>query len=97
MRPESLVRDYRERLEHLQIKDVLPELRVGDFWTAVAAGVFCPAGEGLLDLGALAGAVAEASYDGYATIEQDRRAGSPGTRAGDLLRSVERLRASGIG
>ena len=97
MRPEALVRDYGERLEHLHIKDVRARQRDDDFWTAVAAGVFCPAGDGLLDLGALANALGEASYDGYATIEQDRRVESPGTPTEDLCRSVARLRASGIG
>ena len=97
MRPESLVRDHRERLEHLHIKDMNPERREGDFWSAVAAGVFCPAGDGVLDLGALASALGEASYDGCATIEQDRRPESPGTPVEDLRRSVARLRASGIG
>ena len=97
MRPEALVRHYGERLEHLHIKDVRAGRRDGDFWTAVASGVFCPAGDGLLDLEALASALGGVSYDGYATIEQDRRAESPGTPAEDLGRSVARLRASGIG
>jgi inosose dehydratase len=97
MRPESLIRDYGERLEHLHIKDVSAERRDADFWSAVAAGVFCPAGDGLLDLGALASALGAVSYDGYATIEQDRRAESPGTPVQDLRRSVARLRASDIG
>lgn len=97
LRPESLVRDYGERLEHLHIKDVSPERRGGDFWSAVAAGVFCPAGDGLLDLEALASALGDVSYDGFATIEQDRRAESPGTPAQDLRHSVARLRAHGIG
>ena len=97
MRPERLVRDYRERLEHLHIKDVTAGRRDGDFWSAVTAGVFCPAGDGLLDLRALAGALHEVSYGGFAVVEQDRRAESPGTPAEDLRRSVARLRASGIG
>ena len=99
MDPERLVRDYGERLEHLHIKDVRRERRVSglDFWSAVANGVFCPAGEGLLDLDALARALGDVAYDGFATIEQDRRAGSPGTPVEDLRRSVARVRASGIG
>jgi inosose dehydratase len=97
VRPESLVCDYGERLEHLHIKDVSAERRDADFWTAVANGAFCPAGHGLLDLEGLAGALAEAAYRGFATIEQDRRAESPGTPLEDLRRSLERVRASGIG
>ena len=96
MCPEDLVRDYRERLEHLHVKDVRAE-RGGDFWSAVASGVFCPAGEGLLDLDALARALTETAYDGFATIEQDRRPESPGTPLEDLRRSLARVRASGLG
>ena len=97
MQPERLVHDYGERLEHLHIKDVVAEQREGDFWSAVAAGVFCAAGDGMLDIEALANALGDVSYAGFATVEQDRRAGSPGTPVHDLRRSVKRLRASGIG
>jgi inosose dehydratase len=96
MRPERLVRDYAPRLEHLHLKDVRRR-RGGGFWEAVADGVFCPVGDGLLDLGALARALDAAAYAGFATIEQDRRRGSPGTPLDDLRRSVARVRAGGIG
>ena len=61
------MRDYGERLEHLHIKDVSVERRDAgsDFWSAVADGVFCPAGDGLLDLGSLASALDDVSYSGY--------------------------------
>jgi len=96
MRPEHLARDYGERLEHLHVKDVRRE-GAGDFWRAVAAGVFCPVGEGLLDLDSLARALSDVAYAGFATIEQDRRPGTPGTPLEGLRRSVARVRASGIG
>jgi inosose dehydratase len=96
MRPERLVRNYGQRLEHLHIKDVRAQ-SAGDFWQAVAGGVFCPAGDGLLDLEALAQALREVAYGGFATIEQDRRRESPGSPLDDLRRSVARLRASGVG
>lgn len=94
--PVALVRDYGDRLEHLHVKDVAGEPD-GDFWTAVAAGAFCPAGEGRLDLVGLARALDEIGYDGFATLEQDRRPESPGTPLDDLRRSVARVRASGLG
>jgi inosose dehydratase len=97
LRPERLVRDYADRLEHLHIKDVRPARRDGDFWAAVADGAFCSVGDGLLDLEALARALADVAYQGFATIEQDRRSESPGTPLDDLRRSVARVRASGIG
>ena len=96
LRPERLVRDYAARLEHVHLKDVRRD-GGGAFWEAVAGGVFCPAGDGLLDLAALARALDDAAYAGFATIEQDRRRGSPGTPLDDLRRSVARVRASGIG
>jgi inosose dehydratase len=95
--PGELVRRHAARLEHLHIKD-LAEVPPGlGFWDAVAAGVFRPVGDGRLDLAALRAALADAGYDGDATVEQDRRAGTPGDPARDLRRSVERLRAAGIG
>jgi inosose dehydratase len=99
LRPESLLGEYGDRIEHLHIKDVRTDRSEhgDDFWTAVAHGVFCPVGEGRLDLDAFARALDDVAYDGFATIEQDRRAESPGTPLDDLRRSVARLRASGIG
>jgi inosose dehydratase len=93
--PAALIHRYKHRLEHLHLKDLTPGPRPPDFWDAVAAGAFCPIGEGLLDLVAIRDALA--GYDGFATVEQDRRTGSPGSPAEDLRRSVARLRAAGIG
>jgi inosose dehydratase len=95
--PAELIRRHASRLEHLHLKDVAEPVRdrgLG-FWDAVGAGVFCPVGDGMLDLARLREALD--GYDGFATVEQDRRPDSPGTPAGDLRRSVERLRAAGIG
>jgi inosose dehydratase len=92
--PAALIRRHAGRLEHLHLKDV--RTRGLPFWEAVAAGAFCPVGDGLLDLPALRAALAEAGYRGFATIEQDRRPGSAGDPAADLRRSVERVRAAGI-
>ena len=101
--PVALAARYAGRLEHLHLKDVsAPRLAAAraarlDFWTAIAKGVFCPVGEGGLDLDGLRAALGTAGYAGLATVEQDRRPGSPGLPADDLRRSVERLRAAGIG
>ena len=94
--PIALVREYGGRLEHLHVKDVAGR-PTGDFWSAVAGGAFCPAGEGRLDLPGLARVLAEIGYDGFATLEQDRRPESPGTPLEDLRRSVALVRASGLG
>jgi inosose dehydratase len=96
--PAAMVRRYAARLEHLHLKDVSGPVRARGlgFWDAVAAGVFCPVGDGLLDLPALRTALADAGYRGFATIEQDRRPGGAGDPAADLRRSIARVRAAGI-
>jgi inosose dehydratase len=101
--PTALIARHAERLEHLHLKDVSAERlasarseRLG-FWTAIAGGIFCPVGDGLLALDDLRDTLAGAEFRGVATIEQDRRPGSPGQPAEDLGRSVQRLRAAGIG
>jgi inosose dehydratase len=93
--PERLARDYGERLEHVHLKDAGPTPDA-DFWSAVAQGVFRPLGDGRLDLRAFARALRDTGYDGFATIEQDRRPQSPGTPVDDLRRSVARARAAGL-
>jgi inosose dehydratase len=97
--PAALIRRYRQRLEHLHLKDLSPAGHQGTlgFWDAVRAGAFCSLGEGRLDLADLYGALTEIGYHGFATVEQDRRPGSPGEPGADLRRSVTRLRDAGIG
>jgi inosose dehydratase len=101
--PCALLRRHRDRVAHLHVKDVDPgrlaaarAARHG-FWTAMAAGAFCPVGDGALELPALARTLAAIGYTGVATIEQDRRPGSPGTPEADLRRNVARLLEAGIG
>ncbi len=93
--PAVLIRRYAGRLRHLHLKDLSPAPRPPDFWDAVRAGAFCPVGDGLLDLEDVRDALA--GYEGFATVEQDRRPESPGSPAEDLARSVARLRAAGLG
>jgi inosose dehydratase len=92
--PATLIRRHAARLEHLHLKDV--RARGLPFWDAVAAGAFCPLGDGLLSLPELRAALADAGYHGFATIEQDRRPGGAGDPGVDLRRSIERIRAAGI-
>jgi inosose dehydratase len=97
--PAELIRRYAERIEHVHLKDVAEPVRSRGlrFWEAIEAGIFCPVGDGLLDLDALREALAAIGYAGFATVEQDRRPGTAGDPAADLRRSVERLRAAGLG
>lgn len=95
--PAELLVRYGARVEHLHLKDVVGPVRdrALGFWDAIAAGVFCPVGDGLLDLAAVRDALT--GYAGFATVEQDRVPGAADDPGADLRRSVERLRAAGIG
>ena len=92
--PVEVVRTYADRLGHIHFKDIRVEVlqrvrREGlDFWTAIAEGVFCPLGEGMVDIAGVIAVLAEQGYSGYATIEQDRVPGS-GAPLDDLRRSMD--------
>jgi inosose dehydratase len=92
---------YGGRLAHVHLKDVRADVlaRVRDerldFWAAVAAGVFCPLGQGVVDLPAVLAALDRVGYRGYATIEQDRVPGS-GSPLDDLAASLRVLSAAGL-
>jgi inosose dehydratase len=76
--PTALLREYGARVALLHLKDVdgaVLERGLG-FWEAVVEGVFCPVGRGIVDFPSLAGAVRDAGYAGWATVEQDRVAGA---------------------
>jgi inosose dehydratase len=89
------------RLAHLHLKDVDPDVlaevraRRLDFWEAIAAGVFCPLGDGVVDFGSAAAGLAAVGYEGFATIEQDRVPGS-GEPLSDLRRSLTAMEAAGM-
>jgi inosose dehydratase len=92
--PVAAIEAYAARLGHVHFKDVDGDVlaRIDaeglDFWTAIERGVFCPLGEGVVDIGAVLDALDRQGYQGYATIEQDRVPGS-GDPLGDLRRSLD--------
>jgi inosose dehydratase len=92
----AAVREFGARLGHVHLKDVdggvldRVEPEWLDFWAAVAEGVFCPIGEGVVDVRGVVADLARAGYDGFATIEQDRVPGS-GRPLDDLRRSLHAL------
>jgi inosose dehydratase len=97
----GLVRAAGGRLRHVHLKDVRADLlgrarlRRLTFERAVAAGVFCPLGEGAVDLEGLRDALARAGYEGWLTFEQDRCAGDRRARA-DAAASLAYLRRIGL-
>jgi len=93
---------HRERVHYLHLKDV-DGARLArsleqehDFQAAVAAGVFCPLGDGELDLLRLHEALDQGGFDGWATVEQDRLTEKEISAEEDARTSMERLRAAGI-
>jgi inosose dehydratase len=98
---DRALRAYGSRLAHVHLKDVrgdalarVREERL-DFWAAIAAGIFCPLGQGVVDLPAVLAALGAVDYRGYATIEQDRVPGQ-GAPLDDLLASIDVLTRAGF-
>ncbi len=97
--PAAMIRRHATRLGHLHLKDVRPDVlaRIDaealTFWQAIEAGVFCPMGEGVVDLDSVFAALDATGYHGFATIEQDRVPGS-GTPLDDLRRSIAVIEAA---
>jgi inosose dehydratase len=100
--PVEALRRGADRLGHVHFKDIRPEVldRVDaehlTFWEAIAAGIFCPIGEGVVDIAAVLSTLDEIGYNGFATIEQDRVPGS-GAPLDDLRKSIaviERARSA---
>jgi inosose dehydratase len=95
---EAIAR-YGNRLAHLHLKDidgtVLARVTRGNvgFSEAVAQGIFCPLGRGIVDLGAALEALDAVGYQGFATIEQDRVPGSGSPRQ-ELAESLAALKAA---
>ena len=87
---------------HLHFKDIDRETHARvirdeiDFHTAVIEGVFCPLGRGLVDFAAFKEALAEADYDGFATIEQDRNPAGEHNPLADAKENLAFLRQIGI-
>ena len=101
IRPEALIARYGARVRHVHLKDVdgrvLADARDAElgFWDALAAGVFCPLGAGVVDFAAVIAALDAAGYAGHATIEQDRVPGS-GAPLDDLAASLAALAGQGV-
>ena len=91
--PLELARTYASRIGHLHLKDVDParlaRVRAGEvsLEQAWGDGIFCPFGEGMVDLGGVLALPELHGFDGWIVLEQDRVA----VRVGDLtaVRMVE--------
>ena len=97
--PVRAIARYSDRLAHMHFKDIfgavhteVVEEHIG-FWDALAKPIFCPLGQGVVDIGAVLRALDDVGYNGYATIEQDRVPGA-GSPLDDLRNSVATVNAA---
>lgn len=75
--PLAAVRTFASRIEYLHLKDVnratLEKARAQemDFGAGVAAGVFCPLGQGCVPFAPIFDELTRLDFDGWAVVEQD--------------------------
>jgi inosose dehydratase len=95
--PLELAREFASRIGHLHLKDVDPallervrsgEVSVEDAWDG---GLFCPMGEGMVDLHAVLALPELQRFEGWIVLEQDRVAVSA-----DDLESVRRVEEANL-
>lgn len=76
--PADVLTTYGDRLAHVHVKDVdgavLARMRAGElsYDEAVAAGLYCDLGAGLVDWDGIARGIKAAGYAGWIVAEQDR-------------------------
>lgn len=76
--PAHLVRQYREHIRHVHVKDarmqVIADCRRDDvgLQVALARGVFCELGQGDSGIPEVIAALDEVGYEGWLVVEQDR-------------------------
>jgi inosose dehydratase len=97
--PVALYRRHAGRVAYLHLKDLRPEpLREStlSFDEAIAAGVFCPLGQGVVDFSGLREALVEHGFEGWATVEQDRLPTDTASPAQHAAASLRHLRGVGL-
>jgi inosose dehydratase len=100
--PVALYRRLGDRVVYFHLKDVdgarLRDVTARElsFEEAVAERVFCPLGEGVVDFAALAAALAEHDFRGWATVEQDRLPTDSTAPADQAAASLHHLRSTGL-
>ena len=97
--PVELYRRHAGRVAYFHLKDLRPEpLHAAPLsWEqAVAAGVFCPLGEGVVNFETLRDALEEHDFAGWATVEQDRLPTDTESAERQAAASLRHLRAVGL-
>ncbi|HEV7846700.1 MAG TPA: sugar phosphate isomerase/epimerase [Thermoleophilaceae bacterium] len=100
--PVALYAEHSARVAYLHLKDV-SRARLGaalasglGFEEAVAHGVFCRLGEGVVDFAALRAALDEGGFAGWATVEQDTLPTDSAAPGDDAAASLAHLRQVGL-
>jgi inosose dehydratase len=100
--PVDLYERHAGRVGYIHLKDI-DEARLASalsrrlsFQDAVGDGVFCPLGEGMVDLPRLRDALHAHGYDGWLTVEQDRLGETSRTAKEDAEECLACLRAIGL-
>jgi inosose dehydratase len=106
--PVAALRQYGERVSHVHLKDVDPEVlaglrdgTVGGFGAAIRRRLFTELGAGALDLDAILAVLAERRYAGWLMVEQDSGWPPPAESAAIgrrvLAVALRRIAAAGAG
>jgi inosose dehydratase len=83
----AFVREHSSLIGHLHLKDVNPDILAQarssgwSFTEALRKVIFCPFGDGVVDIPAIVEALRRAEFDGWVVVEQDTCAGDPTARA----------------
>jgi inosose dehydratase len=75
--PVALIRRYGPRISHMHFKNIDAAVHTAcvadetDFFSAIARGIFCPLGRGVVDFTQVRDALQAIGYSGIAVVEQD--------------------------
>lgn len=95
--PVAFLRRHADRLAYVHLKDIDPAVKARvvagrtGFYDACGQGIFCNLGRGEVDFPAVRRALAEAGYDGWATVEQDCDPTLPGSPLADATANRQYL------
>ncbi len=99
--PLAAVASYADRIRHVHFKDCDPRLlrrareNAWDYHRAVAEGIFCELGRGMVPFGDVRAALERLGYAGWIVVEQDVLPGT-GTPLASATRNREFLKGLGL-
>lgn len=100
--PVALIRRYGRRIGHMHFKNIDAAVHAAcvadgtDFFSAIARGIFCPLGRGVVDFTKVRDALQTIGYSGIAVVEQDVDPTSDAAPLTNARESFGFLRSVGI-